>query len=809
MLMPRRAPPPSRPSRPARSAARLPCLLVAALCCAAAWPAAPVRADEAGVSSEQIQRAIEKARDWLEREQEADGSWECAMRTQDTRVGATALVMLALANAGMRAEEPALRKSLDWLRRQEPEETYSVALQTLVLAMLAPAADRAIIQRNVGWLEQTQVAAGPAAGSWSYGKGKGTGDNSNSQFALLALHEAARAGAKVKPDVWMKAQQYWVSCANADGSWGYTIGNVAGTGSMTCAGIASVWMTAEQLGTPDAQAARDTVSCCGGGSSPKVLERGLDWLGKRFSVRENPGGGQTWHFYYLYGLERVGRFTARRFIGHADWYLEGARVLVESQDQLSGGFRGGRIEDPIVATSFALLFLAKGRRPVLVAKSRHDPGTDWNRHGHDIAHLVEHVEGQWKKDYPAGLSWHVVDTPAATLDDLRQAPVLWLSGRAAFNLGPDAGQQLRRYIDEGGFVFAEACCPASDEFDRRFRQLVGEIFPEPEYALHLLPPEHPAWHAEAVVPPELHRPLLGVDYGCRTCLIYVPPTDLDRGSPAMPSLSCLWEIGGPARRSLAPAIQREVDAALAIGANVLAYATNRELKSKDQLFAIERPPAGPADRFERGQITIGKLRHGGMCDAAPAALANILRAAGRELGVRVDDTPDQIDPADPRLFDHHLVFMHGRQGFAFPQPARERLRQFFERGGMLLADSVCAAGRFTAAFRAEIAAVLPAHRLEEIPASDPLFTSTEYGGFDVREVTLREPAGGDGPLAARRRRVAPKLEGIRIGDRWAVIFSPYDISCALEKQNSLECTGYDRDDAEKIALNILLYSLNH
>ncbi|NBW96190.1 MAG: DUF4159 domain-containing protein [Planctomycetia bacterium] len=61
----------------------------------------------------------------------------------------------------------------------------------------------------------------------------------------------------------------------------------------------------------------------------------------------------------------------------------------------------------------------------------------------------------------------------------------------------------------------------------------------------------------------------------------------------------------------------------------------------------------------------------------------------------------------------------------------------------------------------------------------------------------------------RRRRITPRLEGIRIGDRWAVIFSPYDLSCALEKQNSLECTGYDRDDAEKIALNVLLYSLHH
>ncbi|MFM8495226.1 MAG: prenyltransferase/squalene oxidase repeat-containing protein, partial [Planctomycetia bacterium] len=189
------------------------CPSIAALCLCAIGLATPVRAADAEpLSPERIQRAIEKARDWLVREQAGDGSWECAMRTQDTRVGATALVMLALANAGVKAEDPALRKSLDWLRRQEPEETYSVSLQTMVLAMLAPTADRAILQRNVGWLEQTQVAQGPAAGSWSYGKGKGTGDNSNSQFALLALHEAARAGARVKAEVWMKAQQYWVSC---------------------------------------------------------------------------------------------------------------------------------------------------------------------------------------------------------------------------------------------------------------------------------------------------------------------------------------------------------------------------------------------------------------------------------------------------------------------------------------------------------------------------------------------------------------------------------------------------------------------
>ncbi len=765
--------------------------------------------EPAKVSPEKIQRAIEKARDWLLREQEPNGSWQVAMRADDTRVGATALVMLALANAGVEPGQAQMQRGLDWIRKQKPEETYSVSLQTMLLAMLSPDADRAILQRNVEWLEATQVAQGPAAGSWSYGRAKGTGDNSNSQFALLALHEADRTGVRVRQEVWTRAQQYWVSCANADGSWGYTIGNAGGSGSMTCAGIASVWITSQHVGAPDARAARDTVACCGGGSSPKALERGLDWLGRRFSVVENPMAGQTWHHYYLYGLERVGRFTARRFIGDADWYLEGAKLLVSTQDNLSGAFRGGRIEDPVVATSFALLFLAKGRRPVIVAKSRHDPAADWNRHGHDIAHLVEHVEARWKKDYPAGLSWHVLETPSASLEDMLQAPVLWISGKTAFQLGPDAGPRLRRYIDEGGFIFAEACCPSSGEFDTRLRQLVGEIFPEPEYDLHLLPPEHPAWHAEEIVPPELHRPLLGVDYGCRTCLIYAPPTDLEKNAAAMPSLSCLWEVGETQARGLPAAIRTEVDAALAIGTNVLAYATNRELKRKDELFAVDLAPAAAArDRFERGQIAIGKLRHTGMCDAAPAALANILRAAARELGIRVDDRPTLVDPAEPGLFDYHLVFMHGRQGFAFDAPRRERIRQFLERGGTLLADSVCASPTFTAAFRTEIAAVLPGAKLEEIPANDPIYTKGEYGGYDVRTVTLREPAGGDGPLTARKRQVPPKLEGVRIGDRWGVIFSPYDLSCALEKQNSMECTGYGRDDAEKIALNILLYSLN-
>jgi len=49
----------------------------------------------------EIQRSIEKAREFLVRQQKPDGYWE-AMHSADKRVGATGLVLLAPANAGPR-----------------------------------------------------------------------------------------------------------------------------------------------------------------------------------------------------------------------------------------------------------------------------------------------------------------------------------------------------------------------------------------------------------------------------------------------------------------------------------------------------------------------------------------------------------------------------------------------------------------------------------------------------------------------------------------------------------------------------------
>src|SRR5690606_9826315 len=113
--------------------------------------------------------------------------------------GVTSLCTLALLNAGVEPNHPQIQKSLEYLRTIEPTKTYSVSLQTMVFALADPRRDQILIQRNVDWLEGIQLPEG----QWSYPSAGG--DNSNSQFAVLALHEAERAGARVKPETWNQA----------------------------------------------------------------------------------------------------------------------------------------------------------------------------------------------------------------------------------------------------------------------------------------------------------------------------------------------------------------------------------------------------------------------------------------------------------------------------------------------------------------------------------------------------------------------------------------------------------------------------
>ena len=403
----------------------------------------------AEVTDEQVRQAIQRGVAFLGSQQRPDGSWP---ENAAYPGGITSLVALALLNAGVEAQDPGLQRAVSYLRGLDPPNmVYATSLQTMVFCAAEPEKDAPLIRRNVDWLQSVQLTSGDRKGAWSYSAGRGNGDNSNTQFAVLALYEAERVGVPSRPEVWQNGWDYWLRTQEGDGSWGYFQGEPS-TGSMTCAGIASLIMCAGTLHPGDAKVVDGAVQCCGEQTDDAALNRALQWLGAKFSSARNPSPlnlGSPYYYYYLYGVERVGRLSGRRFLGQHDWYREGAEMLVSQQDGLRGLWRGsGNAENnPLIATSFALLFLSKGRRPVVVAKLKYGDGAEWDLHRSAVGNLTRRVEKRWRRD----LTWQTIDVSVATAEDLAQAPVLFLSGRRRLQLTRRAERELARLRQPGRF----------------------------------------------------------------------------------------------------------------------------------------------------------------------------------------------------------------------------------------------------------------------------------------------------------------------------------------------------------------------
>ncbi|MGL6227299.1 MAG: DUF4159 domain-containing protein [Thermoguttaceae bacterium] len=770
-----------------------------------------------------VNRAIDRAVSYLKRQQKANGSWD--ENNVDWKVGITSLCTLALLSSGADKNDPVVARALAFLRSEKlagiMQMTYSVSLRSMVYALADPERDRALLRENVAWLERTQVKTGPNTGGWGYGLSVSDyADMSNTQFAILALYEAERVGVGCQPDVWKLAQTYLETRQNTDGSWGYTSSESSGRGSMTCSGIASTLIVAGMREKGGAQVRGGRILCCqdtDSGSETQV-QRGMNWLARHFDVSSNPRYG-GWLYYYLYSLERVGRLSGVRLIGNRDWYREGIDSLLNLKGDLVDSWRGRGFEGDLVATSFAVLFLTKGRRPILLSKIHYGEDNSWNVHPQDVGNLTQFVEKQWKQD----LTWQTINWEWGSVEDLLQSPVLYLCGTE--NPLPDDPvkaekiiEKLRGYLDMGGFLFAESFSSNSD-FDRGFRELMQRVLPGEEYTLRLLEEDHPIWTAELPVPVDQLRPLEGIDFGCRTSVIYCPGLPLtSQVSPNKPisvdqfrpSLSCLWEIAQLVDRGhpYAKNIQEQINAGLAIGCNILAYATNRELLTK--LERQESVSLTSTKRLQdRGTITVGLLEHGGGSHCAPRAIPRLMETAALKFGVPVSAKVKNVRLTDLNLFDYPLLFIHGRSSFRFSDEERTAIKEYVRWGGFLFVNSICASPSFTQSFEEEMKKIFPENPLLPIPKDDPIFSDL-YNGFTVEKVTLRVPQKGTNQkLEIVQREVEPDLRGIRVDDRWAIVFSPYDVSCALEKMNSISCKGYSQESALKIGINVLLYALEH
>ncbi len=330
-------------------------------------------------------------------------------------LGGDALVLYTLRSCGLPADHALIARGYDGLRRAFDAaadrggglDTYGTSLFLMAMeahlggdpadpaarARSLPVVDVRRMQVAVQWLVRSQGDGG----GFSYQPNQGSlADSSNSQYAILGLKAARRCGVDVPTVVWERAVRYWLEGQEADGpavprrgpsgvdEEGYASGSFRTvgsdrargwsyharskepcSGSMTVAGISSLAICLDELrGTPRFGARLQELVTT-------ALRDGGAWMGLRFAVAGNPVARRssregatpmpTWHYYYLYGLERAGMLSGAAWFGEHDWYGEGAEFLVREQ-RADGTWRpesGMEVMAPALDTCFALLFLKR------------------------------------------------------------------------------------------------------------------------------------------------------------------------------------------------------------------------------------------------------------------------------------------------------------------------------------------------------------------------------------------------------------------------------------------------------------------
>ena len=598
-------------------------------------------------------------------------------------------------------------------------------------------------------------------------------------------------GVKINQRVWERAQEYWKASYVEGGGFGYHPNDGRAYAAMTCAGISSWIIVEENLADFRKLVKGDRAACCEANDQMGPVEKSIERLGQKFGVRSANGVA----YYYLYALERAGRLSGQRFFGSHDWYRAGAKAIVSKQNKITGAWRGGALgeQNEVIATSMALLFLAKGKRPVAIGKYEYGNEDQWNQHPKGVHYLTRELEKQWETK----LNWQTVRSRDATVDNLLESPVLQISGSESFDLTEFQKKNLKKYIETGGFIFAEACdgegCRDGSGFDRSFRELMAELFPESD--LQPLPQDHPLWTAHFSILPNAERPMLGLQACCRTSVVYCPK-----------NLSCYWNIKRPAFKKFIKAnpnakLEQRVNYCAELGVNVIAYATGRQLREKGETPKLEEENATSV--LVNRSLNFPKLIHTGGSDEAPNAWKNMLKTLDA-VGLEVSLEKKMVDADIQQLADYPIIFMHGRSEFRFDEAQRESIRAYLESGGFIFVDAICSNEAFRESLYREVQEIT-GERLKQIPQNHAMWTD-KYSGQKVERVKLRiKDASVEGGF--RESDVAPEFEGLELNGRLVIAHSKFDLSCAMESVTVSQCEGYTRSDAERIAFNVLLYAL--
>jgi hypothetical protein len=303
----------------------------------------------------------------------------------------------------------------------------------------------------------------------------------------------------------------------------------------------------------------------------------------------------------------------------------------------------------------------------------------------------------------------------------------------------------------------------------------------PDYEFRQLPANHPIFSNQQFPAENWKKkpPVLGLSNGARELMLILPDTDLSRA----------WQL-------------QETSSKLEIFqfcANLFQYSVDkREARNRGVTYQVS-----PDKRIKPTRaLTVTRIKYPGTWDPEPGGwrrmisiLHNRDRVAMRTLAV--DPEKDALNISVSRLA--HLT---GVGKFKLSDDARSKIKEFVTSGGTLLIDAAGGNGEFAQAAEAELSAMFGAAAVaaakEPLPESHPIYN---VGGRKIEEMGYRMFARQMQPGELK----GPRLRGIEMNGRLAVIFSAEDLSVGMVGQSVDGINGYDARTATALVRHILLY----
>jgi hypothetical protein len=314
-----------------------------------------------------------------------------------------------------------MKKALEWQSKQNSPGTYTLGLRCQIWAMLPREQGRDLLDKDVKLLmDSVSVPKNPSEqtygeGTWSYectGTHGGGSDHSNTQYGYLGVWAGCRANLETaeNKEFWKVAFTHYMLSQHPDGGWGYglegaDLGKDPAIASMTAGGLASMYVAFDQ-------AYCDQFVKVGQNADVPNITRGLKWMDEHLDMATAGG-------YLMYGVERVGLASGRKYFGQKDWYKLGATKAINEQKP-DGSWAMGYYT-PTVETSYGLLFLIRGRNPVVF--NRLEYNGDWNNRPRALANLTAWISRTFERE----VSWQIIPT-SVPVEEWHDAPILMITG---------------------------------------------------------------------------------------------------------------------------------------------------------------------------------------------------------------------------------------------------------------------------------------------------------------------------------------------------------------------------------------------